>query len=224
MKYLDFSGLSHFWEKAKAYIATAISTAVSELKSGLKLEDITDVTVTAAEVNHLDGVKSNVQEQIDAKAPLASPALTGTPTAPTAQAGTNTQQIATTEFVKKAIDAIPEVDLTGYVNDAEYDKSAKKIILKNDEATIAEIDATDFIKDGMVDNVEVKGEKLVITFNTDSGREAIEIGISKIFNADNYYDKTAADAKFATKTELEEYVKEEDIETISDTEIDGLFA
>ena len=32
-------------------------------------------------------------------APLASPALTGTPTAPTAVAGTNTTQVATTEFV-----------------------------------------------------------------------------------------------------------------------------
>jgi hypothetical protein len=33
------------------------------------------------------------------RAPLASPALTGTPTAPTATAGTNTTQIATTAFV-----------------------------------------------------------------------------------------------------------------------------
>ena len=35
-----------------------------------------------------------------AKAPLASPALTGTPTAPTATAGTNTTQVATTAFVQ----------------------------------------------------------------------------------------------------------------------------
>ncbi|MFH1796258.1 MAG: hypothetical protein ABIF45_17350 [Pseudomonadota bacterium] len=40
------------------------------------------------------------------KAPLASPALTGTPTAPTAAAGTNTTQIATTAHVKAAIDAL----------------------------------------------------------------------------------------------------------------------
>lgn len=39
-------------------------------------------------------------------APLASPALTGTPTAPTANAGTNTTQIATTEFVTNAISGI----------------------------------------------------------------------------------------------------------------------
>lgn len=36
-------------------------------------------------------------------APLASPALTGTPTAPTATAGTNTTQIATTAFVTTAV-------------------------------------------------------------------------------------------------------------------------
>ena len=39
------------------------------------------------------------------RAPLASPALTGTPTAPTATAGTNTTQIATTAFVQAAVPA-----------------------------------------------------------------------------------------------------------------------
>jgi len=39
-------------------------------------------------------------------APLASPALTGTPTAPTATAGTNTTQIATTAFVTTAVAAV----------------------------------------------------------------------------------------------------------------------
>lgn len=36
-------------------------------------------------------------------APVASPALTGTPTAPTAAAGTNTTQVATTAFVQSAV-------------------------------------------------------------------------------------------------------------------------
>ena len=39
---------------------------------------------------------------LTAKAPLASPALTGSPTAPTAAPGTNTTQIATTAFVQAA--------------------------------------------------------------------------------------------------------------------------
>ncbi|MBT9098389.1 hypothetical protein KFZ76_11795 [Methylovulum psychrotolerans] len=41
-----------------------------------------------------------------AKAPLASPALTGTPTAPTATAGTNTTQLATTAFVAAGLAAL----------------------------------------------------------------------------------------------------------------------
>jgi len=41
--------------------------------------------------------------ELAGKAPLASPALTGTPTAPTAAAGTNTTQLATTAFVAGAI-------------------------------------------------------------------------------------------------------------------------
>lgn len=43
------------------------------------------------------------QAELDAKAPLASPALTGTPTAPTAAGATNTTQIATTAFVQTAV-------------------------------------------------------------------------------------------------------------------------
>jgi len=47
---------------------------------------------------------------------LASPALTGTPTAPTATAGTNTTQLATTEFTKTAIDnALPTVYVDGMI-------------------------------------------------------------------------------------------------------------
>ena len=55
--------------------------------------------VSNTELGYLDGVTSAVQTQIDGKAPLASPALTGTPTAPTATVDTNTTQVATTAFV-----------------------------------------------------------------------------------------------------------------------------
>ena len=40
---------------------------------------------------------------VDNKADLASPALTGTPTAPTAPTGTDTTQLATTAFVQQEI-------------------------------------------------------------------------------------------------------------------------
>ena len=57
--------------------------------------------VSAAEIVYLDGVTSNVQTQLNGKAGLASPAFTGTPTAPTASTGTNTTQVATTAFVQQ---------------------------------------------------------------------------------------------------------------------------
>lgn len=47
----------------------------------------------------------NIATAIATKADLASPALTGTPTAPTASSGTNTTQIATTAFVQTAMAA-----------------------------------------------------------------------------------------------------------------------
>lgn len=46
-----------------------------------------------------------VKTALNAKAPLSSPALTGTPTAPTPTAGDDSTKIATTEFVQDAIDS-----------------------------------------------------------------------------------------------------------------------
>jgi len=51
-------------------------------------------------------ISSATQTALDLKAPLASPALTGTPTAPTAAAATNTTQIATTAFVRAEVAAL----------------------------------------------------------------------------------------------------------------------
>ena len=53
--------------------------------------------------NHVISNVDNLQTSLDAKAPLASPALTGTPTAPTASADTSTTQIATTAFVQQEL-------------------------------------------------------------------------------------------------------------------------
>lgn len=50
-----------------------------------------------------------VKGAIDLKAPIASPAFTGIPTVPTAEPGTNTQQIATTAFVRSEIESIDGV-------------------------------------------------------------------------------------------------------------------
>lgn len=69
--------------------------------------------VTLAE-SQITGLVSDLA----AKAPLASPALTGTPTAPTATGGTSTTQVATTAFVAAAVAAQPVggfVPIGGYL-------------------------------------------------------------------------------------------------------------
>jgi hypothetical protein len=59
------------------------------------------------------GAISLAVADISGAAPLASPALTGTPTAPTATLGTNTTQIATTAFVLANAPAAPVTSVAG---------------------------------------------------------------------------------------------------------------
>lgn len=64
-----------------------------------------------------------------------------------------------------------------------YDSANKKIkLLGIADAVIAEVDATDFIKDGMVDNVsfDASTKTLTITFNTASGKEAIDVDLTSL--------------------------------------------
>ena len=53
---------------------TTLTSTVAELNV------LDGITATTAELNYVDGVTSNVQTQLDAKAPLAAPAFTGTAT------------------------------------------------------------------------------------------------------------------------------------------------
>ena len=113
---------------------------------------------------------------------------------------------------KADIDDIPSVD--GYFDGASYDSQTKRINFKHNNEILAYIDATDFIKDGMVSSVEIRNGKLVITFNSDAGKEAIELNISDIFNADNYYTKEEVNAELAKKADT--------AVTYTKTEVNGL--
>lgn len=66
----------------------------SQLKINLSLNNVDNTS----DLNK--PISTATQAALDLKAPLASPALTGTPTAPTAAANTNTEQLATTAFVQ----------------------------------------------------------------------------------------------------------------------------
>ena len=91
-----------------------------------------------------------------------------------------------------------------FFDGAVYDSNTKRINFyhgsTSDSGNIkAFIDASAFVKDGMVSNVEITGGNLVITFNTDAGKEAISIALTDIFNPANYYTKNEVDTALAAK-------------------------
>jgi hypothetical protein len=68
---------------------------------------------------------------------------------------------------------IPAENLPSYVDDVVYNSDTKKIYLMSGSEPIGTgFDASAFIKDGMIDSVELKDNVLIITWNTDAGKEA----------------------------------------------------
>jgi hypothetical protein len=107
-------------------LATARSiTLAGDLTGSVSFDGSANVTITAAVVDdshaHVIANVDGLQAALDAKAPLASPAMTGTPSAPTAIAGTNTTQVATTAFVQAAIVAFGPGDMLKSSYDADND-------------------------------------------------------------------------------------------------------
>jgi hypothetical protein len=82
--------------------STDVSTAISNLidSSPATLNTLNEL---AAALNDDANFAGTVTTALADKAPIASPALTGVPTAPTAAAGTNTTQIATTAYVQDSL-------------------------------------------------------------------------------------------------------------------------
>ena len=78
--------------------------------------------------------------------------------------------------------------------DAEYVASEKMIYLSNGFGEVIDsIDCTDFVIDGMVESVTLNGNILTIVFNTDAGKQNIDIDLTEFINPQNYYTKTETD-------------------------------
>jgi hypothetical protein len=107
--------------------------------SATEINLIDGVTATTIEINYIDGVTSSIQTQMNTKAPLASPTLTGTPLAPTATAGTNTTQVATTAFVTSAVTS---EDTLAEMNDVTITSVADNEVVAYDSTTSKFINQT----------------------------------------------------------------------------------
>lgn len=195
--------LSNYYTKDETSGKTEIATALSgksdtghthderyykkdETSGATELEAALDRKLDASAYTPTDLSNYYTKDETSGKSEIAS-AITDEASARTA--------------ADEALSGAVDTALLGYINDAAYVSTAKTINLLHGSTVIASIDATDFIKDGMVDNVVISGGSLVITFNTDSGKEAITIALTDIFDPANYYTKTEIDGIVSGKAD-----------------------
>ena len=105
------------------------------------------------------------------------------------------------------------------VDNVSYDKNENKIVFFANKKEIASIDTTDFVKDGMIESVELDGTVLKIIFNTESGKEEIDVDFKDIISGDSFYTKDEVDSKLDEKANksdipsMDEYAKTADVQT-----------
>lgn len=184
----------------KDYVDSSVSSSMSTIISDLKLG-------TASTKNF--STDMNTPENLPTTSAITS-YISNQGFATISQIPTKTSNLENDSgFITKSDGSITNKALASEaVYSGTYDSNSKKILLKNKaNTTLAEIDATAFIKDGMVSQAEVSNGNLVITFNTDAGKNPISVPISDIFDANNYYTKTEADSTFLTSHQsLSNYV------------------
>lgn len=130
---LSFGGIQQDGSDAKIVINAdgtidfngTVNGISSPLSDDTPLMDSVGASGTSSETSRSD----HVHPSDTTKANLSSPALTGTPTAPTAAEGTNTTQIATTAYV--------QTELSGFSGGQYLGTAATKAISYNSQ-TIAE--------------------------------------------------------------------------------------
>ena len=174
---------------------------------------------TTAEMNQAitaatDALAESIAEQGYQNASQVNAAVTAqtTPISNALSAHTANTDIHVTVADKTAWNAkLDASDVEGLFGAVAYDSNTKRINFYNTSVqgnVLGYVDATDFIKDGMVSNVEIKdvtiqGETvkcLVISFNTDAGKQDINIPISQVFDASNYYTKDEVDDAISAYT------------------------
>lgn len=160
----------------KTYVDEELGNKVDKVTGkGLSTNDFTD-----AFKNKLDGIETSAEKNI-----IETVKVNGTALTPDASRAVNvTIPTATVTGVKSGdkVLALANKELSTTLG-LTYDSATKKINLTGiGSAVIASVDATDFIKDGMVEGVSFNPDTkmLTITFNTESGKEDIEVDLSDL--------------------------------------------
>ena len=113
----------------------------------------------------------------------------------------------------------------------KYDGKSELNFYNDKGDKVANVDVTPFIKDGMIEDVEISEGNLVIHFNTDSDIKDIYIPLTEIFDPETYYTKQEIDNQvndiWDTIDEKEEVIStslnalNEDVENLSNDKADA---
>ena len=162
-------------------------------------------TESGSAISFVDSVTQNENGEITAtrkSVRTATTSQTGVVQLTDSHTSTSTSTAATPKNVKEAYDlASGKADPASVVDSATYDSSSHTIVFKHGSTQLFTLDAAAFVKDGMVDSVAISNGNLVITFNTDAGKQPISIPLTDIFNPNNYYTKSATDVLLASKVD-----------------------
>ncbi|ARB06094.1 tail fiber protein [Dinoroseobacter phage vB_DshS-R5C] len=112
-----------FFNTSTSVLAIDTGSTIKPLLTEVAWDDILSKPSTFAPSAHThpqSGITDLVTD-LAAKAPLASPAFTGNPTAPTQTAGNNSTRIATTAFVQNALSGAGEGDMLKATYDTNDD-------------------------------------------------------------------------------------------------------
>ena len=198
---------SAYYKKPQPMDGEAVENAIDEKISDLvgnAPSDLDTIEELAAAVQTGSGDASDIYEKIDeveAKIPTTVAELTdASDYAKTGDIPTSLDGLDNSETKYQSEDEVAatvEGAVEGLFASVEYDENEKKIIFKNGEGDeVGYVDATDFIKDGMVSGASIENGKLVITFNEESGSEDVELDLTDVFNPSNYYTATQCDEKY----------------------------
>ena len=220
---------SAYYKKPQPMDGEAVENAIDEKISDLvgnAPTDLDTIEELAAAVQSGSGDASDIYAKIDeveSKIPTTVEQLSDSANyakvsdIPTSLEGLDNSE--TKYQSEDEVSATVEEAVENLFASAEYDDSTKKIIFKNSDGTqVGEVDATYFIKDGMVSGATIENGKLIITFNEESGSENVELDLTDIFNPSNYYTATECDNKYQPKGD---YTTLAEVEAEGYTKFDG---
>ena len=170
-------------ETGVANAATAQSAAeAAQTTADSKVASVTgDTTVKAETVDHAVTLSLATSDKGNVKFTKDADGLSANVTIPAATVTGVAADDKVLSLTDKLVSATVGLDYGDATTEALNGKKAIKLVGK-EGVVISEIDASAFIKDGMIQSVafDTKTKHVTITFNTDAGREAIDVDLSTL--------------------------------------------